>query len=75
MFYSIFLVGFILWTIFFGLDLATAKLFEQQSLDNVNQEIKIETQLAKRQQILLDNSEKKYKELTDCITTDKEASK
>ena len=75
MFYSIFLVGFILWTIFFGLDMATSKLFEQQSLDNVNQEIKIESQLAKRQQILLDNSEKKYKELTDCISTNKEVTK
>ena len=69
MFYSIFLVSFILWTMVFGLELFTSRLFEQQSLDNLNQEVTIETQMAKRQQILLNNSENKYKELSGCIST------
>ena len=69
MFYSIFLLSFILWAMFFGLELFTLRLFEQQSLDNLKQEVNIETQLSKRQQILLNNSETKYKGLTECIST------
>ena len=75
MFYSIFLVSFILWTMFFGLDLLTAKLFYQPSLDTITQEVKIETQLAKRQETFLANSEKKYKELTECMSTNTEVIK
>lgn len=69
MFYLIFLFTFILWSMTFGLELFTLRLFEQQSLDNLKQEVNIETQLSKRQQILLNNSEIKYKGLTECIST------
>lgn len=75
MLYSLFLIGFVFWAVFFGLDNFTKKLFEQQSLETINQEVNFESQLAKRQQILLDNSEKKYKELVGCISTEKEVSK
>ncbi len=67
-FYSAFILGFIFWTVFSGLDIFTARLFEQQSLDNLKQELNIETQLTKRQQIFFNNSETKYKELTQCIS-------
>lgn len=69
MFYSIFLLSFIFWFMFYGLELFTSRLFEQQSIDNLTQEVKIEEQLSKRQQILLNNSETKYRELSECITT------
>jgi hypothetical protein len=75
MFYSIFILGFVFWTIFFGLDLLTSKLFEQQSLDNLNQEIRIEGQLAKRQEILLNKSQKEYIDLTQCISNKNEVLK
>jgi hypothetical protein len=73
--YSIFMVFFVFWTIFFGLDLLTTKLFEQQSLDNLNKEINIESRLSKRQELLLNKSEKEYKELTQCISNKNEALK
>ena len=69
MFYSIFLLSFIFWFMFYGLELFTSRLFEQQSIDNLAKEVKIEEQLSKRQQILLNNSETKYRELSECITT------
>lgn len=75
MFYATFVIGFVLWTVFFGLNIFTARLFEQQSLDNLKQELDIEAQLTKRQQILFNNSETKYKELTGCISNNKEAIK
>lgn len=74
-FYTISILGFIFWTMFFGLELLTAKLFEQQSLDDVKQELRIEGQLAKRQQILLNKNVKQYKELTECISTNNKALK
>ena len=44
------------------------KFFQIESLDNLKREIKVEEQLIKRQNIMLNKSEKKYKEITACIT-------
>ena len=66
--YMSLLLGTSFWMIFFGLKTITDKVFYIEPLENLNRELKIETQLAKRQQILLNDNQKKYKDLTDCIT-------
>ncbi|MDZ7818124.1 MAG: hypothetical protein U5K55_05715 [Aliarcobacter sp.] len=66
--YSSFLVGGTLWSVFFGLNIFADKIFQKESLDNLKREVKIEEQLIKRQQILLNNSKQKYKEITECLT-------
>lgn len=58
------------WTMFFGLGLATDKLLYKHSLKNLEREIKIEKRLAKRQGIILRNTQKKYDLLTGCISKD-----
>lgn len=68
MIYSIFLLTGTLWVIFFGLDNLTDRVFKKESLDTLKREVQIEDQLIKRQKILLGNSEKKYKEITECLT-------
>ncbi len=68
MIYSIFLLTGTLWVIFFGLDNLTDRVFKKESLDTLKREVQIEDQLIKRQKILLANSEKKYKEITECLT-------
>ena len=57
-----------LWTMFFGLDIFFDKIFVKESLDILKQEIKIEEQLIKRQRIILNNNEEKYREMTKCLT-------
>ena len=69
LFYTSALFVGMLWVMFYGLNMFTDKFFYKQSLDYLHQELKIENQLIKRQEILLTNSEKKYKELTDCLTS------
>jgi len=66
--YMSLLLGTSFWMIFFGLKTITDKVFYIEPLENLNRELKIETQLAKRQQILLNDNQKKYKDLTDCIS-------
>ncbi|MDY3201473.1 MAG: hypothetical protein AB7S49_02860 [Arcobacter sp.] len=66
--YMSLLLGASFWIIFFGLKTITDKVFYIEPLENLNRELKIETQLAKRQQILLNDNQKKYKDLTDCIS-------
>ncbi|RXJ85098.1 hypothetical protein [Arcobacter cloacae] len=57
-----------LWLVFIGLEKFTSKVFYTEPMENLTKEIEIEKQLAKRQQISLNNNEKKYKDLTDCIS-------
>ena len=66
--YSFFLIAGVLWAMFFGLDALTNKVFERESLDTLKREVTIEDQLIKRQKILLSNNEKKYQEITECLT-------
>jgi hypothetical protein len=66
--YMSLLLGASFWIIFFGLKTITDKVFYIEPLENLNRELKIETQLAKRQQILLNDNQKKYKDLIDCIS-------
>jgi hypothetical protein len=58
-----------MWAMFFGLNMFADKVFQKESLDILKREVKVEEQLIKRQNIILTNSEKEYKELTDCLTT------
>lgn len=60
-----------LWLIFYGLNFAADKVFFKESLDGLKQELKMETQLSKRQDLLLKNAQNTYKEISDCITTNK----
>jgi len=60
----------VLWVMMFGLNMLSDKLLYKQSLDNVKRQISIEKRLAKRQSIILRNTNRKYKKLTDCITKD-----
>jgi hypothetical protein len=66
--YSSFLIGGALWAIFFGLNMFADKVFQRESLDNLKREVKIEEQLIKRQQILLNNSQQRFTEITECLT-------
>lgn len=66
--YAIFLIGGSIWTVFFGLNILSNKVFQKESLDNLKRELKVEDQLIKRQNIILTNSEKKYKDITECLT-------
>lgn len=66
--YMSLLLGASFWIIFFGLKTITDKVFYIEPLENLNRELRIETQLAKRQQILLNDNQKKYKDLADCIS-------
>ena len=62
------LIGGSVWAMLFGLNMFAEKVFQIESLDNLKREIKVEEQLIKRQNIMLNTSEKKYKEITACIT-------
>jgi hypothetical protein len=65
-----------MWAMFFGLNMFADKVFQKESLDILKREVKVEEQLIKRQNIILTNSKKEYKELTDClITTESEVKK
>ncbi|WP_122893727.1 hypothetical protein [Arcobacter peruensis] len=69
---SFFLLGFtllILWIVFIGLDMVTKKYIYTQPLEKLKREIKIENRLIHRQKILLKREDKKYKDLTGCITS------
>lgn len=66
--YSSFLVGGVLWSVFFGLNTFADKIFQKESLDNLKREVKIEDQLIKRQEILLKNSKQEYTTITECLT-------
>lgn len=66
--YSAFLVGGVLWSVFFGLNTFADKIFQKESLDNLKREVKIEDQLIKRQEILLKNSKQEYTTITECLT-------
>ena len=68
LFYITSLTTVSLWFVFMGLETFTNKIFYTEPLENLTKEIEIEKQLAKRQQISLNNNEKKYKDLTDCIS-------
>ena len=71
---NIFVVFFILllvWIIFFGLEQATKKYIYKEPLEKLKREIKVEKRLIHRQKILFNRTNKKYKELTDCITPSK----
>ncbi|CAM3914538.1 hypothetical protein [Arcobacter cloacae] len=68
LFYITSLTTLSLWFVFFGLEKITNKVFYTEPLENLTKEIEIEKQLAKRQQIILNTNEQKYKELTDCIS-------
>ncbi|MGB1226878.1 MAG: hypothetical protein ACPG9K_03225 [Poseidonibacter sp.] len=59
----------IAWIIFFGLEMLTKKYIYTQPLEKLKREIKIEKRLIQRQKILLKRTDKKYSELTDCITS------
>ena len=62
------LIGGSVWAMLFGLNMFAEKVFQIESLDNLKREITVEEQLIKRQNIMLNTSEKKYKEITACIT-------
>lgn len=66
--YASFLVLGTLWAMFYGLDFFADKIVEKESLEGLKQELRIENQLLKRQEILLGKSEKTYSEIADCIT-------
>ncbi len=74
LFYMGLFFGAILWTMFGGLEKFTNKVFFIEPLENLTNELRIEGQLSKRQEMLLNNSEKKYHEIVDCITASKEVS-
>lgn len=68
---NIFVLFFVVlsaWIVFFGLDLLTKKYIYTQPLEKLKREIKIEKRLIQRQKILLNRTNKEYKELTQCIT-------
>ena len=66
--YATVLIAGSVWAMLFGLNMFAEKVFQIESLDNLKREIKVEEQLIKRQNIMLNTSEKKYKEITACIT-------
>jgi len=66
--YCIFLIGGALWLMLFGLTFFSDKVFYKESLDNLKRDVKIEAQLTIRQQTTLNETEKKYKDITECIT-------
>ena len=66
--YATFLIAGSVWAMAFGLNSLAEKVLQIESLDNLKREIKVEEQLIKRQNILLNTNEKKYKEITACIT-------
>ena len=66
--YASVLIAGSVWAMAFGLNMFAEKFFQIESLDNLKREIKVEEQLIKRQNIMLNTSEKKYKEITACIT-------
>ena len=74
LFYMGIFLAAVLWTVFGGLEKFTDKIFFIEPLEGLTNELKIEGQLSKRQEILLNNSEKRYHELVDCITSSKEVS-
>ena len=70
---SIFILSFVIliaWVMLFGLDLLTKKYIYKEPIEKLKKEITIEKRLIQRQKILLNSTDKKYKELTDCITPD-----
>lgn len=67
--YATFLIAGSIWAMAFGLNMLADKILQIESLDNLKKEIKVEEQLIKRQNILLNTSEKKYKEITACLST------
>ena len=66
--FVLFFVVLIAWIMFFGLELVTKEYIYKQPLEKLKREIKIEKRLIQRQKILLNRTNKTYKELTDCIT-------
>ena len=66
--YATVLIAGSVWAMAFGLNMFAEKFFQIESLDNLKREIIVEEQLIKRQNIMLNTSEKKYKEITACIT-------
>lgn len=64
-----FFVVLISWIMFFGLELVTKKYIYKEPLEKLKREVKIEKRLIQRQKILLNRTDKKYRELTDCITS------
>lgn len=70
-FYLATVISFGLWLMFYGLNYVSNKIFYMEPLDGYKQELRVETQLSKRQEIILANTKKSNKELFDCITTNK----
>ncbi|APW64450.1 hypothetical protein LPB137_00675 [Poseidonibacter parvus] len=66
--FVLFFVILMAWVMFFGLEQLTKKYIYKEPLEKLKREIKIEKRLIQRQKILLNRTNKKYKELTDCIT-------
>ena len=66
--YSVLLVGGSIWSIFFGLNMLADRLIEKESLETLKQEVKIESQLMQRQEILLRKNETTYNDVAKCIT-------
>ena len=64
-----------IWLMLFGLDFMADKVFQEESLDTLKQELKVETQLGKRQEKLLADAEKAYKDIVSCITTNSKVQK
>lgn len=65
--YASFLVLGTLWSIFYGLDFFADKIIQKESLDSLKQELRVENQLLKRQEVLLVKNEKAYSEIAECI--------
>lgn len=68
LFYCAFLIGGSLWTMLYGLDLVANKFFYKESLDNLKREIRVENNIIKKQQKLLEESETRYRDITLCLT-------
>lgn len=66
--YSVLLIGGTIWSIFFGLNMLADRLIEKESLETLKQEVKIESQLMQRQEILLRKNETTYNDVAKCIT-------
>ena len=67
--FVLFFVALIAWVMFFGLDIVTKKYIYKKPLEKLKREIKIEKRLIQRQKILLNRTNKKYEEFTECITS------
>ncbi|MCK9337131.1 MAG: hypothetical protein M0P43_04775 [Arcobacteraceae bacterium] len=66
-FVVIFTIG-ILWSMFYGLEIFSNKVFFNTSLDDLRTEVDFENRAVMRQQTILDKNTLQYNELTKCLT-------